>query len=237
MDKTTFVMYLKWREQIELLSDDACGRLFKGLFSYLCTGEIPELSGLESMAFSFIRAQIDQDTEKWESECKSRSEAGRKGGFAKASKAKQKLAKASTAKQDLAKASTAKQRLANVADNEYEYDSEYEYEKEVSITPHKSPLGDDLFERFWAAYPRKTAKRNALKAFEKLNVTEALLTEMLAALDWQRQSEGWTKDGGQFIPHPATWLNGRRWEDEKPAQAKTNSNPFLAMLDEMGDDE
>lgn len=80
--------------------------------------------------------------------------------------------------------------------------------------PPISPEGE-LFDRFWSAYPRKTAKRNALKAFEKLHVTETLLTEMLAALDWQRQCEAWTKDGGQFIPHASTWLNGRRWEDER----------------------
>jgi hypothetical protein len=31
-----------------------------------------------------------------------------------------------------------------------------------------------------------------------------------------KNSQQWTKDGGQFIPMPATWLNGRRWEDETP---------------------
>jgi hypothetical protein len=30
-------------------------------------------------------------------------------------------------------------------------------------------------------------------------------------------SAEWTKDGGQFIPHPATWLNQKRWEDEPMA--------------------
>jgi len=39
---------------------------------------------------------------------------------------------------------------------------------------------------------------------------------MLAALDWQKKSQSWTKDNGQFIPLAATWLNGRRWEDEQP---------------------
>jgi len=28
------------------------------------------------------------------------------------------------------------------------------------------------------------------------------------------QSESWNRDGGRYIPHPSTWLNGRRWEDE-----------------------
>ena len=70
------------------------------------------------------------------------------------------------------------------------------------------------FERFWAAYPRHTNKRQAVKAFEKLKPDEAMLGVMLAAIEKQKNSQQWTKDGGQFIPHPATWLNGCRWEDE-----------------------
>ena len=38
---------------------------------------------------------------------------------------------------------------------------------------------------------------------------------MLAALERQRASDQWRKEGGRFIPLPATWINGRRWEDEE----------------------
>jgi hypothetical protein len=37
---------------------------------------------------------------------------------------------------------------------------------------------------------------------------------MLAALAWQTQQPQWTKQEGEFIPHLATWLNQRRFEDE-----------------------
>lgn len=73
------------------------------------------------------------------------------------------------------------------------------------------------FDRFWSAYPRKVAKGQAAKAFARLRADEALIGRMLAAVRQQSASEAWRKDGGQFIPHPATWLNGRRWEDEAPA--------------------
>lgn len=72
------------------------------------------------------------------------------------------------------------------------------------------------FDEFWSAYPRKTAKANALKAFEKLNPDGDLMKIMLGALSRWSKSEQWTKDNGQFIPHASTWLNGRRWEDELP---------------------
>lgn len=71
-----------------------------------------------------------------------------------------------------------------------------------------------LFDRFWGAYPRKVSKADARKAFAKLNPDGELVEAMLRALDWQKRLPEWTKDGGQFIPYPATWLNACRWEDE-----------------------
>jgi hypothetical protein len=71
------------------------------------------------------------------------------------------------------------------------------------------------FARFWAAYPRKQAKGNAEKVFVRLKVSAALLDKMLEAIAWQQTTEEWKKDNGQFIPHPASWLNSKRWEDEK----------------------
>lgn len=73
----------------------------------------------------------------------------------------------------------------------------------------------DDFEKFWHAYPRKVAKANAQKAFEKLNPGPELLNVMLEMLEQQKRWDAWRQDGGRFIPHPATWLNGRRWEDEE----------------------
>lgn len=70
------------------------------------------------------------------------------------------------------------------------------------------------FDRFWAAYPRKCNKPDAMKAWATLTVDETLLARMLAAIQRQALTEQWVKDNGQFIPYPATWLNGRRWEDE-----------------------
>lgn len=70
-----------------------------------------------------------------------------------------------------------------------------------------------LFEEFWKAYPKKKAKDDARKAFDKRKPTRALLDSMLKAVREQAQTSDWTKDGGQFIPHPATWLNAGRWSD------------------------
>jgi len=72
------------------------------------------------------------------------------------------------------------------------------------------------FADFWGAYPRHTAKQEAIKAFTKLKPDAALLASILAAVHRAASTHDWQKDGGKFVPHPATWLNGRRWEDEPP---------------------
>ena len=72
-----------------------------------------------------------------------------------------------------------------------------------------------LFDRFLFSYPHKVSKADARKAFAKLNPDTELVEAMLRALDWQKRLPAGTKDGGQFIPYPATWLNARRWEDEQ----------------------
>lgn len=91
----------------------------------------------------------------------------------------------------------------------------------VTVNPHTPAWG---FDEFWSAYPKKTGKGAAQKAFEKIKPDPALLDSMLAAIAVQSASTQWRKDGGQFIPNPATWLNQSRWEDggttviEKPSK-------------------
>ena len=67
------------------------------------------------------------------------------------------------------------------------------------------------FDRFWSVYPKKIDKQGALRAFKKVDVD---IEVIIKALENHKRSLQWTKDGGQFIPHPTTWLNQRRWEVE-----------------------
>lgn len=103
--------------------------------------------------------------------------------------------------------------------------TEREKERKREIPP--TPQGDDSarFGRFWEAYPRKADKEAARKAWRKLTPDDALLDDMIAALDWQRDSSQWTGDSGRFIPLPSTWLNKRRWEDARPADQQVRKLP------------
>jgi hypothetical protein len=73
----------------------------------------------------------------------------------------------------------------------------------------------NAFALFWEAYPKKKNKGHAEKAFNKLKQP---LDVLLAAIAVARSSPEWLKDGGQYIPYPATWLNARGWEDEQTAK-------------------
>ena len=95
-------------------------------------------------------------------------------------------------------------------------------ESKVKKSKVKESNNNPLFDRFWEAYPRKVAKPVALKRFMEIDPDEETLQKMLTAIEKSKRSEQWTKDNGQFIPHPATWLHQRRWEDDIPsARVKT----------------
>lgn len=86
--------------------------------------------------------------------------------------------------------------------------------KSESKSESKRARTREDFDLFWNAYPKKKSKADAEKAFKKLNPDKQLLDTMLDALEEQKRSQDWKRDNGQFIPYPATWLNGRRWEDD-----------------------
>jgi hypothetical protein len=78
----------------------------------------------------------------------------------------------------------------------------------------KDNITTDRFEMFWTAYPKKIGKDKCRRWFASHKITDTLLDNMLNALDTQKRSSQWSKDDGQFIPHPYTWLNQGRWQDE-----------------------
>lgn len=77
----SFLFYLDWRQHLEMLTDAERGRLLSALLDYAEAGALPEgIDGAAGMAFSFMRAQLDRDREKYEARCKANRENGLKGG-------------------------------------------------------------------------------------------------------------------------------------------------------------
>lgn len=83
-----------------------------------------------------------------------------------------------------------------------------------SSTTTSNPLcanAHDAFDEFWQAYPSKKDKKKARKAWTKINPEN--LPAILEAIKVQSETDQWLRG---FIPHPTTWLNGERWQDEQP---------------------
>ena len=96
----------------------------------------------------------------------------------------------------------------------------------ISMTQEPLPPGrgsdfvltapDAGFAAFWAAYQRRTHRKAAWDAWKRLQPSQAVQRQILEALGIQSASKQWA-EGLNFIPHPASWLRGRRWEDDPKA--------------------
>ena len=80
--------------------------------------------------------------------------------------------------------------------------------------------GQNGFDEFWPNYPNKKKKQRAKTVWKRLGPDSALLSKIMTALAKNMKNDDWNKDDGQYIPHPSTWLNDRRWDDEIPEPQK-----------------
>lgn len=76
------------------------------------------------------------------------------------------------------------------------------------------PEDDPRWAAFWNKYPRRVSKKDARRAWARLNPTPELMALMFSALDWQIPL--WERDNFTYAPYPASWLNGERWTDDPP---------------------
>jgi len=120
-----------------------------------------------------------------------------------------------------------------------------EKDKVKNTTHSPPPIGGVVcagdFEKFWQAYPKKVGKKAAEAAWKRCRPNKELQERILIAVVKAKVTEQWAKEGGRYIPNPATWLNQGRWEDEyepAPRQAhvgriKPESSPAGGKYDEI----
>ena len=100
-----------------------------------------------------------------------------------------------------------------VASDSRESSDETETETEFKQKQKQTPCSNG-FEAFWQAYPRKIGKAKAEQAWRTKNGSRPPIEKIIEKLEELKKSEQWTKDSGQFIPHPTTWINRGGWDDE-----------------------
>ena len=177
-----------WAEVTQELNDQEKGRLIDAIVVYDNGGDWQDrIKGNERYVFPGYKARIDR----WKETCDSR-----KTNRTEDNKEEQK-------NQNVTK-KTKSNKTHKDKDNVL---------KETDLTVSKEKRDPSrAFEKFWSVYPRHEGKQTAVKAFDKINPDDALLETMITAILKQKQSEQWSDP--RYIPHPATWLNGHRWEDE-----------------------
>ncbi|NBW17515.1 MAG: hypothetical protein EBR82_56995, partial [Caulobacteraceae bacterium] len=85
------------------------------------------------------------------------------------------------------------------------------------------------FNLFWSAYPKKQGRTPAEKAWRKLQPDAETVRKIVEHVQARRTSEDWTKELGQFIPLPSTFLNQKRWTDEtRVAVAPTTAGKAMS---------
>ncbi|MDD3394876.1 MAG: hypothetical protein PHG19_09585 [Anaerotignum sp.] len=101
------------------------------------------------------------------------------------------------------------------------YSVEREREKEKDMVEmdleepkEKAPTDQERFNQFWKLYPNKKAKAAALRRWKAMRISQETFLAIMDGLQRALASQEWAKEGGTYIPHPATWLNGGCWEDE-----------------------
>ena len=177
-EKDSFVLYNSYYDLLEDLDMEQRGTLLTAILEHSRGMDQTELDPITKLAYRVIASQLDRDRKKWERTCKKRAEAGRRGGLAKASKAKQNLA-------NLAKAGKAKQSLANLAEyeseNDYEDDYENVYENESGyVPPETDGFLNSIKERFIESFGREPDRpflsgvRNKLAQVSTADVLEVM---------------------------------------------------------------
>lgn len=206
-----------WHSYIEaarMLSDADRLAYYDALFDYGFDGIEPELTGIPAAMFLLTKPNLDKSI--------SKSEAGAIGGASKPeAKRKQTLSKPKANGNECASDKRIEKREERI-------------ENIPPIPPkrgRKKPtqeLPDADFDAFWALYPKKKSKGEAKKAWAQLEPSREIISAIMAKLPLLAASHDWTKEGGQYVPNPATWLRAEGWEDEVKDAPRKDSFPTPA---------
>lgn len=208
-----FRSFFEAAQELEMKSERA--DYYDAICNYVFNGAISELSGPPKAMFLLTKPNLDASLKK--------SQAGAIGGKA-------------TSKQRASKSeANSKQPVSEVGSRKKEVGSR----KDTPLTPQgaKKQMREQAFEDFWALYPKKKSKGRAKTAWEKLKPSEETIRAIMEKLPLLIASEDWKKEGGQYIPYPASWLNAEGWNDEVRVSSSGQSNGYAVNGYTPGDSE
>lgn len=192
-------VYFDFEERTEMLNEVEQGRLLLTMLRYAQGKTLPELKGNERFLFPVFKADIDREAAIYATKI----ENGAKGG-----RPKQKT------ENNLTEPGETEDNLIRKNKNKNKNKTKEQEQDKILV----------LFSRFWSAYPNKVKKSVAEKSWVKLNPDDALTERIIANVEQRKRTE-WAGDGARFVPHPTTYLNQRRWEDETAPTERMDFTP------------
>lgn len=244
MKATSFVFYESFRDASRNLDDATRLALYEAIMDYSLYGEEPdEGNPVAAAMFKLVRPVLDTNAKRRENGRNGGRPANTDNQDAPKPEPENEKAEPETeAKENPVE--TEDKPVENQSETKAEpnynqevtkpepdkiYDVDVDGDKDVDVDIYSNPPTSprrgsgrkksadmDGFTLFWQEYPRKAAKAAALKVWQKLNPSPDLVERILAHVRDHKRSPDWIKDGGQFVPYPATFLNGQRWEDDIP---------------------
>ena len=205
--KKSFILYLQQRSVFDGLEDAEAGKLIKTIFSYVCD-ENPQPIGMTKYAFEIIKPVLKADHKKYEKKKEKYTENIRK----RWNKEENEKIQSNTIEYNgIPSDSVYVNDNDNDNDNVLSKDNELN-NRDINISCSKEEKNESIFESFWKVYPRKVGKEKCRNWFKSHKPNEELVQKMIEAVEEQKKSKQWSDH--QYIPHPYTWLNQGRWEDE-----------------------
>lgn len=221
--KNSFVLYTDYIEQVQLLNDQQAGQLFRAILNYSAGKELPELDGMTTMAFSFIRTRMDRDAAEYQKTVEARSKAGKMGGRPRKPQnmVEEEKAEGNFEMQEKAKKANGffeKQTETKKPDNVLVLDNDIDKKKDTNVSKEKTsrflpPTREDI-----SAYCQEKGYTVDADRFVDFYESKGWYVGKNKMKDWKAAVRNWARSQRQELT-----TNGGKKPEQKP---KTHFHNF-----------
>ena len=216
-NKKSFIIYTSWKSWLDGLNLEQKGKWLDWMLSYT-NDDNPQFPRDQAVMIACMMAQdtLKRDLKKYEAKVKriksARNQNPNNNKELLENNNRTEISTKSVRNQyDIVGVNDNVNVNVNVNDNVLSKDNELN-NRDINISCSKEEKNESIFESFWKVYPRKVGKEKCRNWFKSHKPKEDLVQKMIEAVEEQKKSKQWSDP--QYIPHPYTWLNQGRWEDE-----------------------
>lgn len=215
--KKSFIIYTSWKRWLDGLNLEQKGKWLDWMLSYT-NDENPQFPSDQAVMIACMMAQdtLKRDLKKYEAKVEriksARNQNPNNNKELLGNNNQTDISMKSVRNQcDIGCVNVNDNVNVNVNDNVLSKDNKLN-DRDINISCAKEEKNESIFESFWEVYPRKIGKEKCRNWFKSHKPKENFVKQMIEAVEQQKKSKQWSDP--QYIPHPYTWLNQGRWEDE-----------------------